>query len=146
MRTFILPFATLLAALLAPFAARAQPPINTNHTAHALGGYDVVAYFTDGRPLPGKPEHAARYAGASWLFASAEHRALFEKAPASYLPAYGGYCAYGVSRGYLVSIDPAAFSIRKGKLYLNKSLRIRASWLEDPDGFIAKADANWPKL
>jgi YHS domain-containing protein len=145
MRTFVLPFSTLLALAFAPLA-RAEPPINTNHTAHALGGYDVVAYFTDGHPLPGKPEHVATHGGARWLFASAEHKALFEKAPGKYLPAYGGYCAYGVSRGYLVQVDPAAFSIRHGKLYLNKSLRIRATWLQDPDGYIAKADANWPKL
>lgn len=126
--------------------ALGEPPINTNGTAYALGGYDVVAYFSDGRPAQGDPKYRSVFAGATWLFASADHRASFDRAPSKYLPAYRGYCAYGVSRGSLVRIAPAAFSILRGRLYLNYSLEIRATWLERPDAYIRAADANWPKL
>ena len=70
--------ALALALLCQVATAHAQGAINTNSTAYAIGGYDPVAYFTDGKPVSGKPEHAATARGAQWLFASAEHRALFD--------------------------------------------------------------------
>lgn len=126
--------------------AKAEPAINTNGTDYAIGGYDVVAYLSDQRAVRGKKEHKSDVGGATWLFASSEHKALFDKQPSKYLPAYRGYCAYGVSRGYLVKIAPEAFTVRAGKLYLNYSLDVRSTWLADPDAYIKKADQNWPKL
>jgi YHS domain-containing protein len=126
--------------------ARAEPAINNNGTAFAVGGYDVVAYFTDQRAVRGKPENKSELAGATWLFATPEHKALFDKEPNQYLPAYFGYCAYGVSRGYLVKIAPEAFTVRAGKLYLNYSLDVRRKWLSDPEAYIKQANRNWPQL
>jgi YHS domain-containing protein len=127
-------------------SASAEPAINTNGTEYAIGGYDVVAYFALQRAVRGNKEHKSELGGATWLFASAEHKAAFDKAPNKYLPAYRGYCAYGVSRGNLVKIAPEAFTLRGGKLYLNYSLEVRNTWLADPDGYIKKANQNWPKL
>ena len=138
--------ALALALLCQAATAHAQGAINTNSTAYAIGGYDPVAYFTDGKPVSGKPEHAATARGAQWLFASAEHRALFVQNPERYLPAYDGYCAYGVSRGYLVKVDPRAFTIRDNRLYLNYSLDIRSQWLMDVVERIRTADRLFPGL
>lgn len=124
----------------------AQGKINTNSTPYAVSGYDVVAYFTDQKPVKGVPAFSFSYQGAKWLFASADHRDQFAKAPAKYVPRYDGYCAYGVSTGHLVPVDPAAFTVRNGALYLNYSLPIREDWLRDPDGRIKKADALFPTL
>jgi YHS domain-containing protein len=132
--------------LLSVAQVAAQPPVNTNGTAHAVGGYDVVAYFTDGAAVHGSRDFAASYRGATWLFASADHKARFEKSPAAYLPAYLGYCAYGAAQQKLVRVDPEAFTIRKGKLYLNYSLDVRRKWLADPDGFIQRADQYFSTL
>ncbi|MGN6098313.1 MAG: YHS domain-containing (seleno)protein [Bosea sp. (in: a-proteobacteria)] len=112
----------------------------------AIGGYDPVAYFRDGGPRLGKPEFSLRHGGATWHFASAEHKALFAADPERYLPAYGGFCAYGTSRGYLVKIEPEAWSIVDGKLYLNYDLGVRTTWLRDRAKYIGRADRNWPRL
>ncbi|HKU43024.1 MAG TPA: YHS domain-containing (seleno)protein [Polyangiales bacterium] len=120
--------------------------INTNESAYAIGGYDPVAYFEEGKPVRGKPELSYEYRAARWLFSSEARRQKFAKSPAAYAPQYDGYCAYGVSRGHLVNIEPAAFTIRDGKLYLNYSLDIRKQWLADVKARIEKADALFPTL
>jgi len=123
-------------------------PVNTlgSPDGVAIRGYDPVAYFRGGGPRPGKPEFSVSHGGATWRFASAEHKALFEADPERYLPAYGGFCAYGTSRGYLVKIEPEAWSIIDGRLYLNYDLGVRETWLGDTRKFIARADGNWPRL
>ena len=63
-----------------------------------------------------------------------------------YLPAYGGYCAYGVAQGYLVKIDPEAWTIFDGRLYLNYDRSISETWRKDVPGYVHKADGNWPRL
>ena len=138
------------AALAAGGGARAEAPRPVNTLGSAAGlairGYDPVAYFRDRGPRLGKPEFSARHGGATWHFASAAHKALFEADPERYLPAYGGFCAYGTSRGYLVKIEPEAWSIVDGRLYLNYDLDIRKTWLGRTTTYIARADGGWPRL
>jgi len=138
------------AALVAASGVSAETPrpINTLGSADGLAirGYDPVAYFSDGGPRLGKPEFTVRHGGANWRFASAEHKALFEADPNRYMPAYGGFCAYGASRGYLVKIEPEAWSIVAGRLYLNYDLGVRETWLGRTKTYIARANGNWPRL
>ena len=138
----------LLVALGVPALASASPAPSVSATEQgiAIGGYDPVAYFTDGGPRQGKPEFAAQHDGATWWFASAEHKAMFAADPDKYMPAFGGFCAYGTSRGYLVKIEPEAWSIVDGRLYLNYDLGVRDTWMKDTKGYIDQAKANWPKL
>jgi YHS domain-containing protein len=105
-----------------------------------------VSYFTAARPAKGSSEFQHKWRGATWYFASAENRAAFAADPEKYAPQYGGYCAYGVANGYAVSIDPAAWSVVDGKLYLNYSLGVRESWNKDIPGYIRRADGNWPEV
>ena len=126
--------------------ALAVDPVFSTYLGGAIRGYDPVAYFTEGRPVKGRKAHRAEWMGATWSFASAENRKRFEADPEKYAPRYGGYCAWAVSRGYTASIDPDAWSIVDGALYLNYSLGVRSQWSQDAPGNIAKADANWPKL
>jgi YHS domain-containing protein len=136
-----------LAAGLA-FAATAQTKTlqNLDNTGVAIQGYDPVAFFTDGKPVKGKTEFAARHDGATYLFATKEHRELFAKEPAKYEPQFGGYCAYGVSRNKLVDIDVEAFQIVDGKLLLQYSKSVRESFNQDTQGNLSKANHNWPGL
>lgn len=130
-----------------PFAEKAQGVVNTLGTdGIAIKGYDPVAYFAENAPRKGKPEYTIDYKGAKWQFASQKNKALFEANPEKYEPAYGGYCAYGVAQDYLVKIEPDAWSIRDGKLYLNYDQNIQKRWSEDPDGYIEQADEKWPRL
>ncbi|MFN3955537.1 MAG: YHS domain-containing (seleno)protein [Pararhodobacter sp.] len=112
----------------------------------ALRGYDPVAYFQQARPVRGTPEHSLHWGGAEWRFASAENRAAFVAAPEAYAPQYGGYCAWAVSQGYTAPIDPNAWRIVDGRLYLNYSRSIHRRWERDIPGHIQRADANWPAL
>lgn len=136
----------LLAAMVLSFAPLAAQAVNLDRQGVALGGYDAVAYHTESRAVPGARDITAQFGGATWRFASDAHRATFLAAPATYLPAYGGYCAFGVSRGYKVKVDPEAFSVIGGTLYLNYDKGVQKQWLTDPARYIARADSLWPDL
>ena len=112
----------------------------------AVRGTDVVAYVTEGRPVAGRAEFTHAWRGADWRFASAANRDRFAADPERHVPAYGGFCAYAVSEGYTAPIDPAAWRIVNGRLYLNYDRSVQRRWERDIPGRIARADANWPRL
>jgi hypothetical protein len=154
-----IPFRTLLAAIMlavssiAAICARtwsaeaAEPPIYTGILKGvAVGGYDPVAYFVEGKPVRGREDLALNHGGAQWRFATAANRAAFEADPAKYAPQYGGYCAWAVSQGYTAKGDPNAWSVVDGKLYLNYDKSVQKTWEKDIPGNIRKGDANWPKV
>lgn len=112
----------------------------------ALRGHDPVAYHVEGKPVKGVAEFSHDWNGATWRFASAANRDAFAADPERYAPAYGGYCAFGTSRGYKVSTQPEAFAIVDGRLYLNYSTAVQATWNQDRPGYIEKADEVWQTL
>jgi YHS domain-containing protein len=134
-----------LAAFALP-AAHAVSPVNTTLFGVAIKGYDPVAYFEAGKPMKGDSAFAHEWSGATWRFASAANRDAFKAAPERYAPQYGGYCAWAVAQGYTAGIDPSAWKIVAGKLYLNYSPDVQKKWAGDEPGNIAKADQHWPKL
>ena len=129
-----------------PVWAQTKSLLNLDKVGVAIQGYDPVAFFTDNKPVKGKAEFPTKHNGATYLFVSKEHRDAFKADPAKYEPAFGGYCAYGVSRGKLVEIDVDAFQIVEGRLLLQYSKGVRKDFNEDAKGNLAKADANWPGL
>lgn len=137
--------ATLLVApaILLPTVAQAAEEVNINNGL-AVHGYDVVAYFTQGKPVEGNDQYTAQYDGATYQFASAEHRDLFKADPAKYAPQYGGFCAFGTAMGRKFDGDPQAWHIADGKLYLNLNKDVQARWKQDIPGFIRGANHNWP--
>ena len=134
-----------LALLLAPATGNAQA-INTNRAGLAVGGYDPVAYFVAGSAEIGSPDVTASHDGATYRFVNNTNRDRFVADPAKYLPAYGGYCAYGVANGYKVKVDPDAFTIVDGTLYLNYDKGVMKKWRADIPAYVAKADANWKSI
>lgn len=131
-------------------AAFAQGPpataVNVDAAGVALHGHDAVAYFTEGKAVPGAPRFELAWNGARWRFSSAANRDAFATAPERYAPQFGGYCAWAVSRNYTADIDPQAFAVVDGKLYVNYSTLIQARWRLDRDGNIARGHENWPGL
>ena len=140
--------AIILAAawLILPVTVQAGTFYNVDWKGVAIKGYDPVAYFTEKMPVKGDSDFEYVWSGAKWRFASSDNLEMFKSDPDKYAPRYGGHCAYGVANNYLVKIDPEAWSVYEGRLYLNYSLKVREQWKEDIPGFIRKADANWPKL
>jgi YHS domain-containing protein len=139
----------LLAAILTlalPLFGQSKTLLNVDKAGLALQGYDPVAFFTENKPVKGKAEFKSVRQGATYQFASAENKAQFDTEPAKFEPALGGYCAYGVSRNKLVSIDVEAFQIVNGRLLLQYSKGVRNDFNKDAPGNLAKADANWPGL
>ena len=112
----------------------------------AIRGYDPVAYFTESKPVPGDPKISYNHEGANWYFASEKNRDAFKANPVKYAPQYGGYCAFGTSRGYKAPTEADAWTIVDGKLYLNYNQKVRTGWDKDRTGYIEKADANWPTI
>lgn len=128
-------------------AGAAQPTnVNVGADGIILHGYDAVAYQTENKPVKGSPEFTATHNGATYHFASAANRDAFTAAPNKYAPAYGGFCAMGVAVNKRLDVDPEAFTVANGTLYVNVNKDIRSQWAKDIPGNNAKADANWPAL
>lgn len=136
----------LLALMLLPMIpAMAAGPVFTGDTDEvALEGHDVVAYFTEGRPMQGSPEHSHRWQGAVWQFASEQHLDLFRENPERYAPAYGGHCAWGVANGRKLASSPEHWVIHDGRLYLNLNEEVQGSWKEALESNIREANNLWP--
>jgi YHS domain-containing protein len=108
-----------------------------------LKGHDVVAYFTQGQHALGSVQHKSIYEGVTFRFASAEHKALFDKEPARYLPQYGGYCANGIVYGIPWGGDADSWRIDDGKLYIFGGAGSKAGYELDVQKNRALADKYW---
>ncbi|KTC80292.1 hypothetical protein Lche_2312 [Legionella cherrii] len=138
----IFPFFFLF--FLLPFSAKAA----TDSSISLVGdqGYDLVSYQQKSGPVRGSGNHVVMYHGIAYIFATQENKKAFAANPEKYLPAYGGYCAYGVASGHKVISDPLAWKIVDGKLYLNLNKQIQAIWVKDIPGNIKKADEQWSQI
>ncbi len=146
-RSVLMGGATLAGFAMMPSLAFAQKlEVYVTSDGVAINGYDPVAYFLEEDNIEGLAEFFYEWRGAKWLFSSAQNRDLFEASPEDYAPQYGGYCAFAMAFGSMATSDPAAWSVRNGKLYLNFSLSVRERWRQDPDKYIEMADANWPEV
>ena len=144
----LLPLFALIASstALADFDTNISTGLTLKGPGLAVHGYDVVAYFTEGRPTHGSAKFSTVYDDATYRFATAAHLKTFEKNPGKYLPQFGGYCAYGVSVGAKFDGDPQVWRIVNGKLYLNLNKDIQKTWFKDIPGNIKKAHKNWVEI
>jgi YHS domain-containing protein len=108
-----------------------------------LKGHDVVSYFTQNKHAMGSPQLSSVYEGITYQFASAEHKALFDKEPAKYQPQYGGYCANGIVYGIPWGGDADSWRMIDGKLYIFGGAGSRDGFLIDVPGNTKLADKYW---
>lgn len=135
------------ATFAAPAAFADVDPIYTSLFSNtAVGGYDPVAYFTDGKPVEGSSDYSTTYQGAEFRFASQENLDTFLADPVKYAPQYGGYCAYAVANGKTAKGNPDNWTIVDGKLYLNLNDNIQKRWDANQANYITDANANWPEI
>ncbi|MEE8118519.1 MAG: YHS domain-containing (seleno)protein [Gammaproteobacteria bacterium] len=137
-------FLAIIASMGFATAASADSAIATSTTA--VQGYDLVSYHTSKRPLRGNGHFLSVRDGVTYLFSSEENKKKFDRNVEKYLPAYGGYCAFGVSVGKKFVGDPEVYRVVNGKLYLNLDTTIQDLWLKDVPGRIETADSNWKQI
>jgi YHS domain-containing protein len=127
-----------------PATASDKILVNVDDRGVGLGGNDPVSYRT--AVAAGTDQHASKFGGATYQFASADNKAAFDAAPAANAPAYGGYCAFAASQNRLSPSDPSVFLVHDGQLLVFTNEDFRTQFQQDPGGNKAKADANWPGL
>lgn len=124
--------------------------LNVSGDKLALSGYDPVAYIKHGTAAKGKVNLTASHNGVTYRFSTEVNQKEFLSSPASYVPQYGGWCAYAMgAKGEKVEVDPETFKIIDGKLYLfyNRFFtNTLESWNEDEAKLKLSADKNWTKI
>lgn len=145
-RQMVIGVATALSVLVGGAEAQSKVLVNVNRQGVALEGYDPVAFFSDSRAVKGNEQYQAHVGGATYLFSSAEHLATFQQEPARYTPRFGGYCAYGASQGHVAPVEISTWQILDGRLTLNYSKDVQQKFNKDVAGYLAKANAQWPRL
>ena len=138
--------AALLSSQAHAYDENSPSAVNVDAAGLALRGHDPVAYFSASAPTLGKQQFTARHEGATYRFASAANRDAFVANPARYAPAYGGFCAMGVALEKKLDVDPQAWRVVDGRLYLNVNKDVQKRWLDDVPGNLATAEKNWPRL
>jgi len=116
------------------------------HTGLAIGGYDPVAFYVDGKPVLGSPDVELSYAGAIWRFCNVGNRAAFEASPDVYVPQFGGYDPVGVGHGVAVAGNPSVWVIAGGHLFLFYDRQRLDTFMTDPQRFIGAAERKWPDV
>ncbi len=127
---------------------------NLDHEGTAVGGFDVVAYHERNQAVRGSRAHQVRHGSATFWFSSDEHMRMFRESPETYLPKYGGFCAFAVAaKGVTAPSDPRTFKIRNGELLLfyndfheGEPLNTSVLWNKDEISFAAAADENWARI
>lgn len=127
-------------------AATTERLVVDRHTGLALYGFDPVAYFTDAKPMAGRPELELSFAGAVWRFCNEGNRAAFIDNPDVYMPRFGGYDVLAVARGAPVPGNPQLWLVAGDRLYLFQTGAARDAFAADPDKAIAAAQAMWPQV
>ena len=112
----------------------------------AAAGYDVVSYHSSKKPLRGNGHNVAVHDGVTYIFANKANLETFNADPEKYVPAYGGYCAYGVSVGKKFVGDPEVWRVVDGRLYLNLDTTVQDVWFKDVQGNIVAANGQWTKI
>jgi YHS domain-containing protein len=145
-------FAVAIIALLSNAVFAQTQPMDMNNLA--IGGYDVVSYFTANKAMKGTKSFSATNNGVTYYFASAKNQKAFKANPAKYLPQCDGYCAWGVAeKGVKFPVNPETFKIVNGKLYLffngdfeGKPFNTLTEWNKNEAKLIKNVDKAWKSI
>lgn len=143
MKVFLCALALILASAT---GALARTDVNVDESGIAAHGFDLVAYFTEGVPVEGSRYHEREHDGVRYRFANAGNADIFAADPERYLPAYGGFCAYGVAMGKKFDTDPGAWVIVGDRLFFELDQGTRVVWKRDIPRNVAIADRIWPEI
>jgi len=149
---YVLIVLSILLVLTLKGYAQVVEPVGKDGVAN--GGYDLVAYFTDGKAVMGQEEFTYETNHVKYRFASRDHLVMFKEAPEKYMPVCNGYCAWGVAaKGKKVPVDPKTFKVMDGKLYLFFNGNFNGSpfntlpeWNKDEAALLKELPARWAKI
>ncbi len=116
----------------------------------ALEGYCPVAYFAVNKAVRGKPEFASTHDDVTYHFVSADAKEAFDANPEKFVPAFGGWCAFGMAISDKFPVDPTVFKIVNGRLFVflkNKDVNALELWNQGNEReYLKKAEAHWAKV
>jgi len=127
-------------------AATTEMIVVDRHTGLAIGGYDPVAFFTDGKPVEGSATFEFRYAGAIWHFSNIGNRDAFADRPDIYMPRFGGYDPTIVARGVATPGNPNVWLIAEQQLFLFYDHDHLEKFVADSSHLLAEAERQWPTV
>lgn len=119
-----------------------------------LGGYDVVAYrfLSPGdKGVLGSPDIFAYHRDYLYNFASDDNRLLFLEDPDYYVPAFGGFCSYGVAEETVWSAsnmgpqsDPEEqWIIYDDRLFMNRGKVAQLWFRQHPEVYLQDGTSSW---
>lgn len=141
---FVLP--VVLAGLAASPSAATETIVVDWHTGLAIGGYDPVGFYAEGKPVEGRPEFELIYGGAVWRFCNLGNRAAFAARPDIYMPQFGGYDPLGIAHGIAVAGNPAFWLIAGNRLFLFYDRSRQEAFSADATRITAAAERKWPDV
>jgi hypothetical protein len=133
-------------AVAGPAVAMTERIVADRHTGLAIGGFDPVAYFTDGTPTFGQPDIEYTVRGVTWRFRNVGNRAAFVQRPDVYMPKFGGHDPIAIGRGVARAGNPLLWLISGARLYLFYDRAALEAFAADPDRAVVAAERNWPEI
>jgi|SRR5579863_2928517 len=127
-------------------ASTTERVVTNRYSGLAIEGYDVLAYFIDGRPELGLPDFEAAQGGAVWRFRNEGNRDSFVAHPEVYGPQFGGYDPVDLARGITVAGSPLFWIVSGDRLYLFGHEDARDAFAANPVPYLKEAKARWPAI
>ena len=112
----------------------------------ALNGYDIVAYHKDRHAVKGTYLYQVTWRGVTWHFSELEYRNEFARTPEKFSPEFGGYDAYGLTKGRTYPTDQEIFIFYNGALYFFHSDKTKAEWKKNREKNLLIAEENWHNI
>jgi YHS domain-containing protein len=137
-------FITFLVILVA-ISVQAQKTEIFAPSGIALNGYDVVAFY-ENKSVKGSDAIITVWKGVKWYFSTEANKNSFLQNPQQYEPQYGGWCAYGASRGYKAPTDAVTYAVINNKLYFNFNMKVKELWDKNRQTYIDSANVKWPSF
>ncbi len=104
--------------------------------ALAIEGYSPVSYFTKNKAEKGDSRFSVTHNNKVYYLASEEQVALFKSNPKKYTPKFGQNCAFSLTLGRRMSIDPTNFKVLGDFLLLyhrSEEVNGLSQWNQDKD-------------
>ena len=109
----------------------------------AIGGFDAVAFFEQNQAIKGSADFSYEWKGANWNFASEDGLAKFKADPEKFLPEFGGYCAFAVSKGFTATPDPNSWYVHNNKLFLFADTGVKDKWISQLPDILETGTKKW---
>jgi hypothetical protein len=110
----------------------------------AMDGYDLTIYHSKKKANKGDVRFNFKYDDTNWFFTNTRNQKLFAARPQKYIPKFGGYCTYTISKGYTYPPDMNIWHLdKKGNLYFFKDKESRKEALDDWANVIKEANKHW---